>query len=167
MKIAEALLRRKELIREAETLQKQYIANITVVDGVKPRRNAFAIEQKFFSCYNEIEKLIVNINHTNNVTIVEGMSVMQMIARRDMLKLMIPHYGIMYGQADKIVGAKDMKVDARDSNGNYIKVNNPNQPIENLNTVVMEKSYNTMAGELRTLDLKLQALTWQVDLIEL
>lgn len=167
MKIAEALLKRKELIREAETLQKQYIGNITVVDGVKPRRNAFAIEQKFFNCYNELEKLFVNINHTNNVTVVDGVSVMQMIAHRDALKLMIPQYGIMYSQADKVVGAKDIKVTGTDTKGNYVKVDNPNQPIENLNTITIEKNYNAMAAELRTLDLKLQALTWQIDLVEI
>lgn len=167
MKIAEALLRRKELLREAETLQTQYSSNITVVDGVKPRRNAFAIEQKFFACYNELQKLIQDINHTNNVTMVSGISVMQMIARRDMLKFMIPQYRSMYAKAEATVSAGLAKVNATDGKGNYIKVDNPNQPIDNLNTVVMEKSYNAMASELRTLDLKLQALTWQVDLIEL
>lgn len=167
MKIAEALLRRKELIREADTLSKQFSTSITVVDGVKPRRNAFAIEQKFFSCYAELEKLIININHTNNVTIVDGVSVMAMIARRDALKLMIPQFGTMLTKADQVVAAGQTKVSTTDNKGNYIKVDNPNQPIENLNTVVMEKSYNNMAAELRTLDLKLQALTWQVELIEL
>lgn len=167
MKIAEALLLRKELAKEAETLMQQFNGNITVVDGVKPRRNAFVIEKKFFDCYAQLEKLIININHTNNTTIVDGVSVMNMIARRDVLKGIIPQYRTMYSKADQVVAASTQKIATTDGKGNYIKIDNPNQPVEGLNTVTMEKSYNEMASELRTLDLKLQALTWQVDLIEL
>ncbi len=165
MKVAEALLRRKELLKEVNTLQSQFTSNIVVNDGVKPRRDAFKIEKQFFDRFAELEKLIISINTTNNTTIINGISVMQMIARRDALKLLIPQYGVMYQQAEKAVRDGLTKVNAPNSKGDYVKVINPSQPVEGLNTIVMEKSYNSMASELRQLDLQLQALTWQVDLI--
>lgn len=168
MKVAEALLYRKELVTELETLSRQFTGNISIENGVEPRRDAVLIHNWFLAKSDILTRLIININHTNNVTIVDGVSVMRLIAERDTLKIQLPLYNTMYSGFESVVSNSRRKTWVRPSDGGAAQlVESAVVPVSTIKSPQMEHTYNAMCKRLRELDLQLQALTWQVDLIEL
>ena len=92
MKLAEALQERADLNRRAEQLRYRLNNNVLVQEGEKPLEDPAALLQELEECYARLEWLIGRINLTNCATRVEGRSLTELIARRDVLTLRAEAY---------------------------------------------------------------------------
>ena len=88
MKLAEALLERKSLKDTVESLRARLVANVMVQEGDEPAEDPRILMSELDAAVDALEKLIKQINATNNaVRLADGSSVSEAIVRRDMLRL--------------------------------------------------------------------------------
>ncbi|SFG73235.1 hypothetical protein SAMN05660649_02553 [Desulfotomaculum arcticum] len=87
MKLAEALLERKSLKEQIAALKERAISDARVQEGDEPAEKPDELVVKINNLVEQLEKLMIAINRTNVSTqLVEGKSIMEAIARRDMLQ---------------------------------------------------------------------------------
>lgn len=88
MKLAEGLLLRADLIKKIEHLQNRIMPVLIVSDDRVPQEDPDKLLAQLRKTIQDLEILIIRINKTNNVTIVEGEGLlMEALAKRDSLKL--------------------------------------------------------------------------------
>lgn len=87
MKLAEALQERADLNRRIEQLRYRLSNNVLVQEGEKPLEDPAALLEELESSFTRLEWLIARINLTNCAVKVEGRSLTELIARRDVLSL--------------------------------------------------------------------------------
>jgi len=93
LKLAEALLERKSVKEQIEDLENRLTRNVKVQEGDAPVEKPEELLTRINSLVDRLEKLVVLINRTNmQATTADGSTVMEAIAKRDMLKL---HHGIL------------------------------------------------------------------------
>ena len=85
MKLAEALQERANLNRRIEQLRYRLSNNVLVQEGEKPLEDPAALLEELESSFTRLEWLIARINLTNCAVKVEGRSLTELIARRDVL----------------------------------------------------------------------------------
>lgn len=94
MKLAEALLKRKDLGEKMSRLNERLVGfstvneNQTMDDGTKAAAMAHIeeISKQMDDCFNEYEDILVRINRTNIKTLVDGESLTKLMVRRQNLK---------------------------------------------------------------------------------
>ena len=86
MKLAEALQERAHLNQRLEQLRYRLCNNATVQEGEKPAEDPAMLLSELESSLNRQEELIARINLTNSRTTVDGQTLTEWIARRDILK---------------------------------------------------------------------------------
>ncbi len=149
MKLAEALQERADLNRRVEQLRRRLDNNATVQEGEKPAENPIELLKELDCCILRLEELIAAINHTNCVTLVEGSSLTQLIARRDALTLKIQSY------RQFLASASYTSQRARNSE---IKI------LGTVNVSELQAQVDRLSKELRELDNKIQQTNWTVDI---
>ncbi len=89
MKLAEGLLLRADLMKKIEHLQNRIMPVLIVSDDRLPQEDPNKLLAQLRKTIQDLEILIIRINKTNNVTIVEGEGLlMEALAKRDSLKLL-------------------------------------------------------------------------------
>lgn len=89
MKLAEGLLLRADLIKKIEHLQNRIMPVLIVSDDRLPQEDPNKLLAQLRKTIQDLEILIIRINKTNNVTVVEGEGLlMEALAKRDSLKLL-------------------------------------------------------------------------------
>jgi hypothetical protein len=151
MKLAEALQERADLNRKIQELRKRITNNVLVQDGEEPSENPEILIKELNDSAAKLEHLMFSINLTNCKTIVNGMSLTEIIAKKDILMLKISAY-------------KDMiYVDGQKANrarGTEIKIKSL------LKAPELQKTIDKLSKELRILDNLLQENNWKTELIE-
>ncbi|MCC6167878.1 MAG: DIP1984 family protein [Caldilineaceae bacterium] len=89
MKLAEALNLRADLQKRIAQLKLRLLANAKVQEGDTPAEDPTLLLQELDGYTAQLEMLIRQINKTNNSTVVDGASLVDMIARKDVLTLKI------------------------------------------------------------------------------
>jgi len=149
MKIAEALLKRKQL-RDTMPRVASRIAECAFYVGEVPEDNAEDELKKLVQMSKTYTKLVVDINTTNMINAIEykgeQISLMQAIARRDSLKATA-------SMLDGIRVRTDAGYDGK-------------RPIVLLSSRAIRNVSNGLAREARELDTLLQQANWTLDLIE-
>ena len=88
MKLAEALIIRKDLQKRIQQLEKRIKNNVKVQEGDEPLEDPKELMKELHSCLKQLEELIGRINHTNiNTKNAEGLSITQLIAKKDTLTM--------------------------------------------------------------------------------
>lgn len=88
MKLAEGLLLRADLMKKIEHLQNRIMPVLIVSDDRVPQEDPDKLLAQLRKTIQDLEILIIRINKTNNVTVVEGEGLlMEALAKRDSLKL--------------------------------------------------------------------------------
>ena len=151
MKLAEALQERADLIRKIAQLGSRINDNALVQEGEKPNEDPKAMLAELRSCVTRLEKLIAAINYTNCSVKVDGVTLTQMIARKDTLR------SLQSALRAAIEAASQSTYRAR---GAEIKI------VSTLDVGALRKESDSVAKELRLLDNKLQQANWTFDLIE-
>lgn len=151
MRLAEALLERKNIKERIDTLSKRLVDDALVQEGDKPAEDPVKTLQEINQLTDAYRDLIVRINATNTrATMPDGKTIMEAIAERDMLNF-------KYSILDKLVSAASTAC-SRFSR-NEIKY------VATVDVAEIRKMADGVAKELRELDAKIQAANWTVDLV--
>jgi uncharacterized coiled-coil DUF342 family protein len=84
MKLAEMLNERKAVKEEIKKIRQRLELSVKIQEGDKePAEPPEELKQALIQLYERLEKLIAKINRTNVDVLIEGKSLMEMIAARD------------------------------------------------------------------------------------
>ena len=151
MKLAEALQERADLNRKIEELRRRLGNVILVQEGEEPAEDPGELLQEMEDALTRLEKLMAAINLTNCRTKVKGMTLTQIIARKDALMVKLSAYrDLVYsaGQSTSRARGTEIRVKA------VLKAGD------------LQKTADSTAKEVRELDNLLQETNWKTKLIE-
>ena len=151
MRLAEALQERADLNRNISDLQDRLERVMLVQEGETPVENPKSLLRELNEAADRLEYLMAAINHTNDQTAVNGLSLTQLIAKKDVLSRKINVYKIC---------ATEAGMNTNRARGTEIKV------VPTMKAAELQKEIDRMARELRLLDNSLQETNWTQDLIE-
>ena len=151
MKLAEALQERADLNRRIEQLRYRLSNNVLVQEGEKPLEDPAALLEELESSFTRLEWLIARINLTNCAVKVEGRSLTELIARRDVLSLRAEAYRRLVEEASQ---------HTHRATRTEIKI------LSAVNVPALQRQADDASRELRLLDNTLQATNWTADLME-
>ena len=150
MKLATALSERADLQRRISELGTRLNNNAKVQEGEKPSEDPKALLKELDECLIRLEELVARINKTNNCTKSGDLTITDLIARRDCLKMRII---IMRN----FLNASSEKV------SRYSKAE-----IKIMSTVSvseLQKQVDAWSRQLRETDELIQGLNWTTELI--
>ncbi len=151
MKLAEALHLRADLQKRIAQTRERLKLNSKVQEGDTPSEDPEVLLEELNRDTERLQQLIAQINLTNSKIESEGVTLTEMIAKKDVLSL-------------KTSILREFLQEASEKIERY-----SNKEIRILSTVdvqKLQKEVDQMSQELRILDVKLQSLNWSVDLIE-
>ena len=151
MKLAEALQERADLNRNISDLQNRLERVMLVQEGEIPVEDPQKLLRELNEAADRLEYLMAAINHTNDQTTVNGLSLTRLIAKKDVLSRKINVYKIC---------ATEAGMNTNRARGTEIKV------VPTMKASELQKEIDRMARELRLLDNSLQETNWTQDLIE-
>ena len=151
MKLAEALQERADLNRRIEQLRYRLNNNVLVQEGEKPLEVPAALLEELESSFTRLEWLIARINLTNCAVKVEGRSLTELIARRDVLSLRAEAYRRLVEEASQ---------NTHRATRTEIKI------LSAVDVPALQRQADDASRELRLLDNTLQATNWTADLME-
>ena len=151
MKLAETLQERADLNRRIEQLRYRLSNNVLVQEGEKPLEDPAALLEELESSFTRLEWLIARINLTNCAVKVEGRSLTELIARRDVLSLRAEAYRRLVEEASQ---------NTHRATRTEIKI------LSAVNVPALQRQADDASRELRLLDNTLQATNWTADLME-
>ena len=151
MKLAEALQERADLNRRIEQLRYRLSNNVLVQEGEKPLEDPAALLEELESSFTRLEWLIARINLTNCAVKVEGRSLTELIARRDVLSLRAEAYRRLVEEASQ---------NTHRATRTEIKI------LSAVDVPALQRQADDASRELRLLDNTLQATDWTADLME-
>ena len=151
MKLAEALQERADLNRRIEQLRYRLSKNVLVQEGEKPLEDPAALLEELESSFTRLEWLIARINLTNCAVKVEGRSLTELIARRDVLSLRAEAYRRLVEEASQ---------NTHRATRTEIKI------LSAVDVPALQRQADDASRELRLLDNTLQATNWTADLGE-
>ena len=104
MKLAEALSIRKDLQKRIQQLEQRIKSNVKVQEDEEPLEDPNELMKEQHSCLIQLEELIGRINLTNiNTKNAEGLSITQLIAKKDTLTMRISMLRSIYNEATTIL----------------------------------------------------------------
>ena len=151
MKLAEALQERADLNRRIEQLRYRLNNNVLVQEGEKPAEDPAALLRELEECLSRLEWLIARINLTNCAVKVEGRSLTELIARRDVLSLRADAYRRLVEEASQ---------NTHRATRTEIKI------LSAVDVPALQRAADEASRALRLLDNTLQATNWTSDLME-
>ena len=151
MKLAEALQERADLNRRIEQLRYRLNNNVLVQEGEKPLEDPAALLEELESSFTRLEWLIARINLTNCAVKVEGRSLTELIARRDVLSLRAEAYRRLVEEASQ---------NTHRATRTEIKI------LSAVDVPALQRQADDASRELRLLDNTLQATNWTAGLME-
>ena len=149
MKLAEALILRKDVQKRLSILERRLLDSARVQEGDLPFEDPQALRKELDALCAQLEDLITRINHTNSVTVQEGETITQMLSRRDVLG---EKTRIMRNLANT---ASDLVNRARHTE---IRIEST------VDVATTRRQADELAKELRELDTRIQGLNWTTDL---
>lgn len=150
MKLATALSNRADLQSRLNELETRLVANAKVQEGEKPDENPMELIAEKDRIIAELESLISKINLTNSRTESDGMTITEMLAKRDCLKT-------------------DIKIMRNFLSSSSAKMNRYSRTEiiirSTVNVAELQKKVDLLCKELREIDEKIQELNWTTELI--
>ena len=149
MKLAEALQERADLNRQIEQLKFRLANNAITQEGEAPAEDPGQLLERLDRGVARLEELMAAINLANCRTVVDGMTLTQLIARKDCLRLKIEVYRELAEAASQT---------AHRATRSEIRI------LSAVDVKAIQADVDAMAKELRLLDNKLQQTNWTTDL---
>lgn len=151
MKLAVALQERADLNIKIGDLKARINRNVLVQEGEKPTEDPKDLKKELDTCINRLEYLIAAINKTNCETKVDGKSITELLARKDVLEVKSAAYrDIVYVGSSNTDRARNTE----------IKI------VSVINVKAWQKETDEIAKEIRLIDNKIQGTNWTTELIE-
>ena len=165
MKLAEALIARKNSVARIAELKERFDRAAVHEEGEEPEEDAAALLESLKAQFEQHYELIRDINKTNNATMVttsrsgsNTTTLMEAIAWRDVLKFRHGYYSRMAQEIrnrneSARYGLRALEKPAK-------KVLSAGVSLTDINDIV-----NSTAAELRSLDAAIQAAGWSTELL--
>lgn len=150
MKLAEALQERADLNVKIEQLRIRLQNNALVQEGEKTAEDPAELLDELDRSVDMLRELMTRINMTNCSTVQDGVTITEMIAKRDALAIKIRSYRDLVSVASGT---------ARRAMHTEIKV------FSAVDVKSLQKKIDEMSKELRLTDNCIQSLNWQTELI--
>jgi hypothetical protein len=152
MKLAEALIWRADAKKRLEQLKQRLIRNAKVQEGDAPAEDPAALLAEYERLAGEFTQIIQRINRTNSATpLRDGLTLADALAVRDVLTLRVDTLRLL---AQAAIVTQDRYTKSE------IKFRST------VNVAEIQQQVNRLAVEHRELDAEIQALNWQVELME-
>ncbi|MFI7074319.1 DIP1984 family protein [Micromonospora sediminicola] len=154
MKLAEALALRADAARRVEQLRARITASARYQEGEEPAEDASALLVEAGEVLGELELLIRRINRTNAATVVDGGTLTDALARRDVLRL---RHGLLTSAANAAVG---------EGQRGYRQLRSELTIIPALPVAELRRQADDLARQVREVDTLIQRTNWEVELSE-
>ncbi|MBR5655017.1 MAG: DIP1984 family protein [Prevotella sp.] len=151
MKLAEALSLRKDLQARIEQLKVRLLNNIKVQEGEQPTEDPKELMAELNGCLDQLETLIFRINATNMQTVLDGKTITQLNAERDVLKM-------------RVEILRNLSNSASQLNNRYSRTEI--KTVATIEVKPLRKQIDKLSEALRLIDLKIQTLNFTTDLVE-
>ena len=151
MKLAEALQKRADLARKTGELKDRIRTNALTQEGEKPAEDPNELLKEYDEAVEELGNLIAKINLTNCKTVRDGMTLTEIIARKDVLQIKRQAYREIADTANQ---------------NTYRARNTEIKILPTVEVAELRKTADSIAKEIRELDNTLQETNWTTDLIE-
>ena len=151
MKIAEALILRADIQKRISQLKTRLNNNAKVQENEEPTENPKFLLTELDDLISQLNDLIIKINKTNTLSKIEGISLVELIAKKDTLSQKV-------GILREFIEIASQKIDLYSST--EIKV------FSTVNVPAQQKQLDKLSKEIRETDTKLQQANWTIDLIE-
>ena len=149
MKLAEALLIRKDLQNKLSEMRCRLNNNAIVQEGETPAEDPELLLQQSRRMFGELQKLMTQINLCNARVICEGKTMTELLAERDCLKQEISMIRDFLDSASST---------GRRARGSEIKV------ISTVAVADIQKLADSRSAQLRKLEMKIQQLNWTTEI---
>lgn len=149
MKLAEALQERADLNKRIEQLSMRLSINATVQEGEKPAEDPAELMKEMELCTERLEELIAKINLANSKTVVNGKTLTEAIAHKDVLTMKIRAYRELLNNASRL---------AQRATRSEIKI------FSAVNVGEIQKTVDDLSKELRLTDNMIQETNWKTEL---
>ncbi|MEU6024361.1 DIP1984 family protein [Micromonospora sp. NPDC047134] len=154
MRLAEALALRADAARRAEQLRARIVASARYQEGETPAEDAAALLTEAGQVLGELESLMRRINRTNAATPVEGGTLTDALARRDVLRL---QHGMVTSAAAAAAG---------EGQRGFRQLRSELKMIPALPVAQLRSQADDLARQLREVDTLIQRTNWEVDLLD-
>ena len=151
MKLARALILRADTQKRLEQLKSRLLDNAKMQENERPSEDPKLLLKELDRLSDELFRLILAINLTNSSAKFKGVSLTEMIAKKDTLSQKA-------SVLREFAKSASQKVDLYSNS--EIKI------LSSVDVVTLQKQIDELSKEIRELDMKLQEANWQVDLIE-
>ena len=151
MKIAEALILRADIQKRIAQLKVRLNNNAKVQENEEPAENPELLLTELENLISQLNDLIVKINRTNTLSKIDGISLVELIAKKDTLS---QKAGILR----EFIEIASQKVNLYSTT--EIKV------FSTVNVSELQKKLDKLSKEIRETDTKLQQANWTIDLVE-
>ena len=151
MKLANALSERADVQKRLQQLAVRMNNNAKVQEGQKPAEDPAALLKELDALCARMEKLVAAINLTNSRTVADGVTLTELLSRRDVLK---QRMSILRSFLD----TASSKIDRYSRSEIVIE--------STVSVAKLQKQVDALSKELRELDEKIHELNWTTDLIE-
>jgi hypothetical protein len=151
MKIAEALILRADIQKRIAQLKTRLNNNAKVQENEEPAENPELLLTELENLISQLNDLIVKINRTNTLSKIDGISLVELIAKKDTLS---QKAGILR----EFIEIASQKVNLYSTT--EIKV------FSTVNVSELQKKLDKLSKEIRETDTKLQQANWTIELVE-
>lgn len=153
MKLAEALILRADCQKKIAQLRQRLVRNAKVQEGEQPAENPQTLLSELESTLSELTDLVQRINRTNSNTVLcdNSRTLSDALAQRDTQLL-------KRNALDNLIQAASITHDRYSRS--EVKV------VSTVDISALQRQLDGISQEHRLLDAQIQALNWQVDLLD-
>lgn len=150
MKLAEALVLRKDMQTLISRLRDRLFSNVLVQDGDTPSEDPQELIARLEDTFQKLTELIARINKTNAQTLLESAPLSDAITKRDLMMR-------------RISSMREVLKKAADRPDRYSR--KEILLLTPLDVQEEEKKLDRLSYEVRLLDARIQAKNWEVELL--
>ena len=151
MKLAQALILRSDTQKRIEQLKVRLLSNAKTQENESPSEDPKLLLKELDKLTSELFGLICSINLTNSSAKFDGMSLTEMIAKKDALTLkanVLREFATNASQKVDLYSNSEIKI------------------LSTVDVAALQKQVDALSKEIRELEMKLQEANWAVDLVE-
>ena len=151
MKLAQALILRADTQKRIEQLKVRLLSNAKTQENEKPSEDPKLLLKELDKLTSELFTLICSINLTNSSAKFDGMSLTEMIAKKDALTLkanVLREFATSASQKVDLYSNSEIKI------------------LSTVDVAALQKQVDALSKEIRELEMKLQEANWSVELVE-
>lgn len=151
MKLAQALILRADTQKRIEQLKVRLLSNAKTQENESPSEDPKLLLKELDKLTSELFGLICSINLTNSSAKFDGMSLTEMIAKKDALVLkanVLREFATSASQKVDLYSNSEIKI------------------LSTVDVAALQKQVDALSKEIRELEMKLQEANWSVDLVE-